>query len=432
MRWRDANLGMRSGFCRVLGEIEVTARSSFYLVGITTFQLAKRSNRVSSLKYQLLLLLPTLSSAARSNSSRELKARFYRLKAVSESRRDLAKACRLHGVSREWFYKWGRRLLRAKNINSLGSKSRRPRRSPNQTSERISRRIRRLRMLEPFSGPERISQDLKDYFNIECAPRTVNNVLKREGFISKKHSQRLTKKHLKRYRRPLPGYLQMDFKYTPYLVEAKQTYQLSAVDHHSSWRLIRSFETKDNLAVKAFIRELEDTCPFPIVELQTDNDTAFTDKFSSQRGLAPTGLHQLDEWCAKKGIVHRLIPPGEKELNGKVENTHKQDDREFFSQAQARTYTELKKFTVSYNERWNNRRKTKALKWRTPNQVLNDAFILVTAVFMIIQARRKPAPPKLLQVAPQALQTKNKTRRLTAASRYLDWLDWDSKSRKKA
>ncbi len=142
----------------------------------------------------------------------------------------------------------------------------------------------------------------------------------------------------------------MDFKYTPYFIDGVQTYQLSAVDHHLTWRLIRSYQSKDAIAVKWFMLELEKLCPFPIIELQTDNDTAFTDKFSSARGLEPTGLHKLDEWCTKHGVVHRLIPPGVKELNGKVENTHKQDDREFFSQARATTYLELKRFTIAYNE----------------------------------------------------------------------------------
>lgn len=185
--------------------------------------------------------------------------------------------------------------------------------------------------------------------------------------------------------------------------------------------------------MKWFMLELEEKCPFAIIELQTDNDTAFTDKFSSSRGLAPTGLHKLDEWCAKKGVVHRLIPPGQKELNGKVENTHKQDDREFFSQARAKSYAELKRFTIAYNQRWNDRRKTKALKWRTPNQVLDDALVLVVAVCMQLRekkmANQAPQPEKPELPKPNL---KTKTRKPTAASRYLQWLDWDTKTRKKA
>ena len=389
---------------------------------------------MSSLKYQLSQLLPTLSSQARSSSSQEIKRRFYRLKAVAESRKDLSKACRLHGVSREWFYSWGRRLLKTKLLASLVAKSRRPKRSPSLTGKKVVRKIRELRKLEPFSGPERISRDLEDHYSIKCPPRTVNNVLKREGLISRKRSQSLTKKHLKRYRRPMPGYLQMDFKHTPYLVGGEATYQLSVVDHHSSWRLIRSYRTKSIFAVKWFILELEKLCPFKIIEIQTDNDASFTDKFTSQRGTKPTGVHHLDEWCKANGVVHRLIPVGQKELNGKVENTHKQDDRELFSQVHPKNYAQLKAFTIAYNDRWNNRRKTKALTWRTPNVVLEDFLVLTIAV--VVAHRKKPEthPLKAAQkpsAAPPAA-VKNKPLRRTAASRYLQWLDWDTKNRKKA
>lgn len=52
----------------------------------------------------------------------------------------------------------------------------------------------------------------------------------------------------------------------------------------------------------SFLTELLEIFPFGIVEVQTDNDAAFTDKFSS--GVSVTG-------------THRLILVGVKELNGK-------------------------------------------------------------------------------------------------------------------
>ena len=72
---------------------------------------------------------------------------------------------------------------------------------------------------QPSHGADRISFDLKKLFNILCAPMTVYNVLKRLKLISKTHQKKLTKKHHRRYRRPFPGYMQMDIKYVPYKVE---------------------------------------------------------------------------------------------------------------------------------------------------------------------------------------------------------------------
>src|SRR4030067_2149229 len=164
---------------------------------------------------------------------------------------------------------------------------------------------------------------------------------------------------MKRYRRPLPGYLQMDFKYTPFLVEGKKTYQLSVVDHHSSWRFIRSFQDRKIETVIHFLNELERAVPFPMVQIQTDNALEFTDKFSNHnRGLKPTDCHDFDVWCKDRGIEHKLIPIGEKEINGKVENTHRFDDREFFSQINVSTFNELELATRQYNQRWNEERPT--------------------------------------------------------------------------
>jgi hypothetical protein len=91
----------------------------------------------------------------------------------------------------------------------------------------------------------------------------------------------------------------MDFKYVPYALEGKQYYQLSCVDHHSSWRLIRIYPHKDLIAVTSFLKELEALCPFTIKQLQTDNDLAFTDKYRQNTDGEPTGSHPVDLWCEK-------------------------------------------------------------------------------------------------------------------------------------
>ena len=326
-----------------------------------------------SIKYQLRELLPSLSSKAQAVSDPDCKAKFKIMKIIAESEKSVEFKCAEFGKSHQWFYKWAKILLKQKDILSLKERSRKPKRSPNQTPKRIVKRIRKLRELEPFSGPERISRDLKKLFNMTCAPSTVYANLKREKLTSAEHSKKLTKKHTKRYRRPLPGWLQMDFKYVPYLINGQQYYQLSCVDHHSSWRMIRAYPEKSTMYVMQFLKELSRECPFPIIQIQTDNDAAFTDKFTAQVNR-PTGQHAVDVWCSDFQIDHRLIPIGQKELNGKVENTHKYDDREFFSQSSCQSYEQLKLYTKAHNIRWNERRETKTLGWQTPFEVVLQSY----------------------------------------------------------
>lgn len=282
---------------------------------------------MSQLRNSLRKLLPRFSKEANKIVHPTARSRWMKLRKITESPKSLAQACRFFGMSEDSYSKWGRRLLKRPMATTLECRSRKPYRSPNKTKPRIEKQVLKIRRVEPYLGPERLSYEVKKIYNLKVPPSTCFAILRRAKVVGKKIAQKLTKRHLKRYRRPLPGYLQMDFKYVPYLINGKQYYQLSCIDHHSSWRLIRNYRYKNREAVEAFLKELEAICPFPVFEIQTDNDAAFTDKFSSKMGV--TGEHYLDQWCKHHGISHRLIPVGVKELNGKVENTHKQDDREF-------------------------------------------------------------------------------------------------------
>ena len=334
---------------------------------------------MSSLKYQLRVLLPSLKEEANKITDPEVKRRYYLIKAVSESPKDVKKTCEVRGFSTDFFYKWGRKLLVAKTLEALKTLSKSPKKFWNKTAPRIVKRVKKLKKMFPFQGPETISFYLKKDFNMKCPPSTVYGILKRSGLISKVYQKERTKKHLKRYRRPFPGWLQMDIKYVPYKVEGSQFYQFSAIDHHSSWRLIRTYPSRTLVEVISFLNEIERECPFPIVQIQTDNASEFTDKFSSQRGLRPTEFHLFDEWCKLRGIEHKLIPVGEKEINGKVENSHKWDDEEFYSQREFKDLAHLQAETILYNEYWNTERYTKTLGWKTPEQVVEIAFVRAAA-----------------------------------------------------
>lgn len=398
---------------------------------------------MSALKNQLRLILPGLSKEANANQDREIKRHLYLLKAVCASKKTVKQACEARGVSTDQFYSWGRRLLKARSLEALRSRSRKPKHSPRQTAKRVERKIAALRNAEPSHGPERISFDLKRLFKIDCPPSTVYNVLKRLGLITKAYREKLTKKHLKRYRRPLPGYLQMDVKYVPYRINGEQYYEFNVVDHCTSWRLLRAYRRLTHESLVRFLSELEDQCPFPIIEIQTDNGVEFTDKYQHGR-LKPSGLHPLDLWCSQRGVVHRLIPVGQKELNGKVENTHKQDDREFYASAGAGSYEQIARQMRSYNERWNHQRATKGLGWKTPAHCVEEGYVRAMAYLAILNEtyRKSPEPFYQFNSAGDACLWIQKAKPLprnsggrlkkTALDRYLQWHDWDRKKSFKA
>lgn len=403
-----------------------------------------------SLKYQLKVLVSSLSLQANQSHDPAVKRRFYLIRAVAQSNKDVKKTCEGRGISTDLFYKWASRLLEVGSLLALKSGSKAPKSFWNKTPKRVEKRILKLRKLEPFKGPERISFDLKKMFNIVCPVSTVAAILKRAGLVTKAYRDRLTKKHMRRYRRPWPGYLQMDHKYTPYLIEGKQTYQLSAVDHHSSWRFIRTYQDRSVGSVVSFLNELEREVPFEIVQLQTDNAMEFTDKFSShQRGARPTYTHEVDVWCIQRGIEHRLIPVGEKEINGKVENTHKFDDREFFSQIMVNTFAELKLATNDWNHKWNHERPTKRLGWKTPNETICEAYVRAIVYLKLLvpnsPAWDKPkrqgrlvtktatitADKREIKQIKKTLQGPKRPKKSPQIDRYLQYLDWEERQKLK-
>jgi len=395
---------------------------------------------MSELKKQLRLILPSLAAEANANTNKEIRRHLYLIKAVIASPKSVVQVCETRGVSSDQFYLWAKRLVKAKNLICLASKSKAPLRSPRQTKKRVERKIRSLRTAEPSHGAERISFDLLKLFRIKCAPSTVYNVLKRLKLISADHSRRLVKRHHKRYRRPLPGYMQMDVKYVPYRISGQQFYEFNIVDHHSTWRCLRLYRNINHFNMVRFLNEVAGICPFPIFAIQTDNGMEFTDKYRNGN-VQPTGCHPVDIWCKQKGITHRLIPIGQKELNGKVENTHKQDDREFYAKDEAKNFEQLERQMRSYNERWNMLRATKALGWLTPDQSVDRAYVRAVASLIYFRDLFAPkdqqtslvqhnqsgdaylAVPKPKRQASQ----KTKPRRMGAVDRYLAWHNEDAK-----
>jgi len=391
---------------------------------------------MSQLRNQLRKLLPRFSKEANKITDSEARSRWMKLKKITESPKSLAQACRFFGMSEDAYSKWGKRLLKCPRAEALLSKSRKPYQSPNKTKPRLEKKVLKVRRVEPYLGPERISDTLEDLYATRVPPSTVYAILRRAKVVGKKIAERLTKRHLKRYRRPLPGYLQMDFKYVPYLIEGKQYYQLSCVDHHSSWRHIRCYRNKNTFCVRQFLMELIEACPLAILEIQTDNDAAFTDKFSS--GLGVTGSHPVDQWCESQGIIHRLIPVGVKELNGKVENTHKQDDREFYALGSFKSYETLELNTRGYCERWNSQRATRTLGRKTPNQVIREAYVKALALLMWVRNDQNQAVYNLdnegnavmaIPKPKRPVNRKNRTRKPTAVEKYLTYLDWAEKKK---
>ena len=73
-----------------------------------------------------------------------------------------------------------------------------------------------------------------------------------------------------------------------------------------------------------FLKMLLKAFPFEILTIKTDNGTEFTYKFISDEKLCP-----FEEELKRLGINHKLIKPRTSWHNGKVERSHRMDQRYF-------------------------------------------------------------------------------------------------------
>lgn len=183
------------------------------------------------------------------------------------------------------------------------------------------------------------------------------------------------RKHERRYPELLtPGEkVQIDVKEVPYSClkgevkrDEKHLYQWTAIDECTRYRFIYGFEehTPEN-SVK-FLKMLQKAFPFKIQTIQTDNGTEFTYKYISDDTLCP-----LDIALKKAGIAHKLIPPRTPWHNGKVERSHRNDQRYFYDWEK---FSDVKDFNLKLQKHlaWSNRKTMRTLDRKSPLQMLRE------------------------------------------------------------
>jgi transposase len=92
--------------------------------------------------------------------------------------------CELFGVSRQTGYKWSKRF-KPRSWRSLEEQSRRPKRSPRETPNRLVKRIMEMRRRHPTWGPKKLRVLLQRHWPEVRWPAasTIGEVLKRNGVV---------------------------------------------------------------------------------------------------------------------------------------------------------------------------------------------------------------------------------------------------------
>ena len=231
-------------------------------------------------------------------------------------------------------------------------------------------KIRQMRELYNW-GAEVIQAHLKHDHGILLSRYKINRSLKKMGLLFRKKCK-TRKKHTRVVQVEHPGaHTQMDVKYLPRLLgNRRKCYNYNFVDHASKWSFKRAYDSFGPSETRDFMHAVTQAAPFVITRSQTDNGTEFTHKYRTH--LDAPKVHALDDFCDSHGIRHVLIPLGEKELQGLVERSHRQDDEELFHRIKPHDLAELN-MILSQHCVWRNaKRRRKALAWKTSDEFLAE------------------------------------------------------------
>ncbi len=279
-------------------------------------------------------------------------------------------ASRKYNRARSFIYFWRKRWDGTEE--SLRCRSKRPHSHPNQHTEEELKLIRDMRRRNPDLGIIELWCRLRERGYTRCV-ESLYRVMTREGLMPQKKKM---KKYIpKPYEQMThPGErIQIDVKVVPRKCIADpelRLYQYTAIDEYSRYRVLGAYLEQSTYSSTDFLKKviLEFTRKGIEVEcIQTDNGFEFTNRFSAAKNrptLFEATLQQL-------GIRHKLIRPYTPRHNGKVERSHREDQKRFYNK---HSFYSLDDFggQLAAHQRNSNKLPMRPLRWRSPIQVLRD------------------------------------------------------------
>ena len=242
------------------------------------------------------------------------RAEFVRLASVEGQ--EFAEACSRFGISRKTGYKWMTRF-KEEGEYGLADRSRRPKKSPGQSSKKTESMVSKLREKHPQWGGRKLRQRLLDLdqLNVPSAS-TITSILGRHGLLSELDGAG-DRHALQRFERENPNELwQMDFKGHFAMVGGGRCHPLTVLDDHSRYSIgIRACENEQASTVKRELVTMFRQYGLP-VQMLMDNGSPWGDP-----GGQPWTI--VTSWLLRLGIRVSHIRPHHPQSQGKDERFHR-------------------------------------------------------------------------------------------------------------
>ena len=283
----------------------------------------------------------------------------------------VACASRKYNRSRSYIYFWKARY--DGTLESLACQSRRPHHHPSEHTPEELKLIRDMRRRNPTLGMIELWHRLKLRGYTRC-PESLFRVLRRLGLMPQPQKKKgYTPKLYEQMTHPGER-VQIDVKVVPRRCiadPALRLFQYTAIDEFTRLRYLGAYEEQSTYSSADFLQKAVAWFARKGVAVecvQTDNGFEFTNRFSHTKRNLPT---LFEATAAKLGIRHKLIRPYTPRHNGKVERSHREDQKRFYN---SHSFYSLKDFAAQLTKhlRRSNLFPMRPLRWCSPLEFLSQ------------------------------------------------------------
>ena len=243
----------------------------------------------------------------------------------------VSRASRKYNKSRSYIYFWKKRW--DGTPESLACQSRRPHSHPNQHTEAELKLIRDMRRRNPHLGMVELWHRLRQR-GYTRRPESLFRVMRKLGLFPQA-KKRPTYKPKPYQQMTYPGQrIQVDVKVVPRhcITDPElRLYQYTAIDEFTRLRFLAAYPEHSTYSSADFLKKLFKWYArrgIRVECVQTDNGFEFTNRFSNSKRELTT---LFESAAAQLGIRHKLIRPYTPRHNGKVERSHREDQKRFYS-----------------------------------------------------------------------------------------------------
>jgi transposase-like protein len=167
-----------------------------------------------------------------------------------------------------------------------------------------------------------------------------------------------------------------------------------AIDRISKFTYVEFHDSAGMMEGSAFLEAVIKTFPYKIHTVLTDNGMAFADLPKNRQG--PTrrflGPHIFDRICIANGIDHRLTKPYHPWTNGQAERMNRTIKDATVKVYHYQDLESLKAHVLAFVAAYNFAKHLKALRWRTPYQLICEAWTKDPSIFKINPHHLIPGP----------------------------------------